>query len=107
MLKQCDAIEIDLLHWKDRWIGAFSSFPHNRKQGIMLQWQLWSRTDLVAVQVLVARTRLYYHYAQLLNCAHAVQSISAEPDWADSAYAAKVNTLCEKTHALSPADWHP
>ncbi|KAM0752615.1 hypothetical protein T439DRAFT_323242 [Meredithblackwellia eburnea MCA 4105] len=68
-LDECASIDASLLHWKDRWVDKFMQM------------------DTPAIQTLLARTRLYYYYAQLLNYANGLQSICHEPDWNNSVYA--------------------
>ncbi|KAI5476099.1 monooxygenase [Pseudohyphozyma bogoriensis] len=71
-LEQCASIDARLLQWKDKWVDTFMQASG-------------------AVQTLLARTRLYYYYAQLLNYANGLQSLaeSEGSSWNDSVYANK------------------
>lgn len=60
------------------------------RRRILLPYSRSANASPLAVQALLARTRLYYHYAQLLNYANAMQAISEEQNWHESIYATKV-----------------
>ncbi|GAA5893553.1 hypothetical protein JCM6882_007849 [Rhodosporidiobolus microsporus] len=71
VLTHADAIDSQLLQWKDNWVAAFSQAPVER------------------VQTLLARTRLYFFYAQLLNYANVLQSTCDDAELDNSVYVTK------------------